>query len=101
MLSVLLFSLFIIAFSFIYRSDKNLAENTNVNYEHLHSMGIWILKPEYITDFLSLQPTPPTFNYVIDEVKHLNEQSITVPTPGKRKAPADTSIQKQKRTRRK
>jgi len=81
--------------------DKNLAEKTNVNYEHLHSMGIWILKPEYITDFLSLQPTPPTFNYVIDEVKHLNEQSITVPTPGKRKAPADTSIQKQKRTRRK
>ena len=79
--------------------DKKQAKKSNVDYEKLNAAGIWLLKPEYIADYLTVSPKPPVFNYVLDEAKALSEHNTSIPTPGKRKAD-DTMNTRQKRTRR-
>lgn len=76
--------------------DKKQAVK-HVDFNMLHEAGIWILKPEYISDYLTVYPKPPIFNYIIEEVKNLGEKPV--PTPVKRKA-IEHSGQAQKRTRR-
>ena len=72
---------------------------TKLDFEALHNAGIWILKPEYISDYLTVFPTPSAFSYVLDEVSYLSEQNQSVVKCAKRKATESVS-QKGKRTRR-
>ena len=82
----------------IYFSDRKQLTRANVDLRSLHDAGIWILKPEYIADYLILQPKPPTFDYVLEEVNAFDELSGSAMSRRKRKAsevpPKGKQIQK-------
>ena len=80
-------------------ADKKQAQIYGIDYEALHNEGIWILKPEYIPDYLTRNPIPPTFNYLIDEAKSFQDGSINASAAGKRKT-SEATTQRLKRTRR-
>ena len=79
--------------------DKKQAQKYAIDYEALYNEGIWILKPEYIPDYLTRNPIPPTFNYLIDEAKSFQDGNISAPAAGKRKM-SEATTQRLKRTRR-
>ena len=79
--------------------DKKQAQKYAIDYEALYNEGIWILKPEYIPDYLTRNPIPPTFNYLIDEAKSFQDGNISAPAAGKRKM-SEAMTQRLKRTRR-
>lgn len=65
----------------------------------LNDAGVWVLKPEFISDFLTVHPKPPALNYILDEANETNnEENEAVSTPGKRKA-SEKLVQKEKRHR--
>ena len=73
-----------------------------VDYNGLYSAGIWVLRPEYIADYLMQEPPPPTLKYVITEVQKLIETEATHNRSSdtkKRKNEEDKSSQKMKRTK--
>ena len=79
--------------------DKRQASKNKVDYERLNDAGLWVLKPEYIADFLTVDPKPSALSYTIDEVQ-VKDTSVSLHTnSGKRKAGAITP-RKDKRTRR-
>ena len=58
----------------------------------MHDAGVWVLKPEYIADYLILQPKPPTFDYVLDELAdEAPPPPLNQSQQRKRKAAADTT----------
>lgn len=73
-----------------------------MDYSQLYSAGIWVLRPDYIVDYLTLEPPPPTLKYVIPEVQKLIEAEAKIDNPNeskKRKTIEGASSQKVKRTR--
>jgi len=68
----------------------------------LHDAGLWVLKPEFIADFLTVYPKPSALNYVIEEVQQKDESMNrgSSASSGKRKATNRTNLQKDKRVRR-
>ena len=66
---------------------------TKVDLRVLHDSGVWILKPEYIADYLIFHPKPRTFDYVLDEVNAFDEQ-LDDTTQRKRKASVASKAQK-------
>lgn len=70
-----------------------------MDYRILNDAGVWILKPEFISDFLTVHPRPSAMNYILEEVSDGNNEDYDAPlTPGKRKA-SDRLVQKEKRHR--
>lgn len=85
--------------------DKKQAKRNNIDYRYLQESGLWVLKPEYISDFLTNDTKPSALNYVVDELQNndsilqqQDEASITSGS-GKRKA-RQSSPKKEKRARR-
>lgn len=79
--------------------DKRQAAKYKLDYGMLNDAGIWILKPEFISDFLTVHPKPSACNYVLDDVSDGNiEENGESSTPIKRKA-SDRLVQKEKRHR--
>lgn len=83
---------------FISSIDKKQAAKHGINYQQLQDAGIWILKPEFISDFLTVHPKPSALNYVLEDVQSINniDDHSASSTPGKRKA-AHSLEKKEKR----
>lgn len=79
--------------------DKRQAIKSKVDYERLNDSGLWVLKPEYIADFLTVNPKPSALSYIVDELQQKDTSINLSTTSGKRKATAITP-RKDKRTRR-
>jgi len=73
-----------------------------VDYNQLYSAGIWVLRPDYIADYLTQDPPPPIQKFVVSEVQKLMEtesKDDTSTDTKKRKNDEDISSQNLKRTR--
>lgn len=83
-------------------SDPSKVKPGLVDYSGLYAAGIWVLRPDYIVDYLTIDPPPPTLKYVIPEVQKLMESAAKISNsnePKKRKKLDETSSQKMKRSR--
>jgi len=81
-------------------ADAKKAESSGVSLQELHDSGIWILRPDFISDYLTLFPTPSTIKYILPEAKTLTDESQNAMTPGKRKTSEAAPSQRAKRSRR-
>ena len=70
-----------------------------IDYVSLHSSGIWVLRPDFIAEYLTQDPTPPTLKYVVQEVQKLTGGETNAVDSKKRKIEDERSSQKTKRTR--
>ena len=64
--------------------------------------GIWILRPDYIAEYLMQEPVPPASKFVIPEVHKLNEEDSETyenASNKKRKAEDVRPSQRSKRSR--
>ena len=83
--------------------DPRLAEKYQLDCQQFQDDGLWVLRLEYISDFLTIHPKPSALNYVIAELKkdeETNAKRMSVAAVGKRKATRVATPQKDKRLRR-
>ncbi len=48
-----------------------------IDFLELHSAGIWVLRSEYLMDYLLQDPAPPMLKYIAKEVQKLSEMETS------------------------
>ena len=82
-------------------SDTSKVKPGCIDFASLRSSGVWILRPDYIAEYLTQDPPPPTLKYVISDAQQpMDSPAQTLQSDSKkRKNDDDRLSQRTKRSK--